>query len=73
MQMCPDCDKMYDESEYTHCPYCSGELEEEKEIKIKHCPQCDSYMIWDGDCWICVNCDHEDHSDEDDYDSIMTQ
>lgn len=22
MQMCPDCEKIYDESEYSHCPYC---------------------------------------------------
>ena len=22
MQMCPFCDKVYDESEYSHCPYC---------------------------------------------------
>ena len=29
MQMCPNCDKVYDESEYSKCPYCSGELEEE--------------------------------------------
>ena len=27
MQQCPFCDKVYDESEYSHCPYCSGELE----------------------------------------------
>ena len=26
MQQCPDCGKIYDESEYTHCPYCSGEI-----------------------------------------------
>ena len=26
MQQCPNCLKVYDESEYTHCPYCSGEL-----------------------------------------------
>ena len=26
MQQCPSCGKVYDESEYTHCPYCSGEL-----------------------------------------------
>ena len=31
MQMCPFCNKVYDESEYTHCPYCSGELEEDDE------------------------------------------
>lgn len=28
MQQCPFCDKVYDESEYSHCPYCSGELED---------------------------------------------
>lgn len=22
MQMCPDCGSVYDESEYSHCPYC---------------------------------------------------
>ena len=22
MQMCPNCDKVYDESEYARCPYC---------------------------------------------------
>ena len=22
MQMCPNCDRVYDESEYSHCPYC---------------------------------------------------
>lgn len=26
MQMCPFCDKVYDESEYSHCPYCSGDV-----------------------------------------------
>ena len=26
MTQCPDCLKIFDESEYTHCPYCSGEL-----------------------------------------------
>ncbi len=26
MQQCPSCGKIYDESEYSHCPYCSGEL-----------------------------------------------
>ena len=24
MQMCPNCGKVYDESEFTHCPYCYG-------------------------------------------------
>ena len=22
MQMCPNCDRVYDESEYSRCPYC---------------------------------------------------
>lgn len=29
MQMCFICDKVYDESEYVYCPYCSKELEED--------------------------------------------
>lgn len=72
MQMCPNCDKVYDESEYPSCPYCSGELEYIKiEEKTKHCNNCGSYMVWEGDCWVCVNCGNEDYSSEDDYDSIM--
>ena len=37
--MCPFGDKVYNESEYSHCPYCSGESEDEvgKE-KYKDCP-----------------------------------
>ena len=27
MQMCPNCDKVYDESEYSHCPYCYDDSE----------------------------------------------
>lgn len=27
MQMCPNCDKVYDESEYSRCPYCYEERE----------------------------------------------
>ena len=71
MQMCPWCDKVYDESEYTRCPYCSGELEEETaEVKVKDCPDCGGIMYWDG-CWECSNCDYTINTDEDDYDSIM--
>ncbi|WP_321834364.1 hypothetical protein [Clostridium butyricum] len=41
MQMCPDCNKVYDESEYSSCPYCSGELESGmSEKKVKNCPDC---------------------------------
>ena len=51
MQMCPWCDKVYDESEYSRCPYCSGELEDEAtETKVKDCPDCGGIMYWDG-CW----------------------
>ena len=26
MQVCSRCDYVYDESEYTSCPYCSGDV-----------------------------------------------
>lgn len=72
MQQCPNCEKVYDESEYSYCPYCSGELDDEvTEEKYKDCPNCDGYMTWDGDCWSCENCGHEDYSSEDDYDGII--
>lgn len=49
MQMCPFCDKVYDESEYSHCPYCSGELQEGTSPRpFKVCPNCDGVMEWDG-------------------------
>ena len=51
MQMCPWCDKVYDESEYTHCPYCSGELEDD---------ECGGCLHWDGDIWECSNCDYSE-------------
>ncbi len=71
MQMCPYCDKVYDESEYSKCPYCSGELEiEPKEEKFKTCPNCGSPMYWDG-YWVCSNCDEEIHTSEDDNDGII--
>lgn len=70
MQMCPMCDYVYDEAEYTHCPRCSGEIEEHGEEKIKHCPNCGGIMRWDG-CWECWNCGDTINSSEDDYDSIM--
>lgn len=72
MQMCPSCDSVYDESEHCGCPYCSGELERDTSPrKFKNCPNCDSYMEWDDDRWVCVNCGEEDFSDEDDYDGII--
>ncbi len=72
MQQCPECDMVYDESEYSHCPYCSGELDDDEgEERYKDCPNCDGYMTWDGDCWSCGNCGYEDFSSEDDYDGII--
>lgn len=70
MQMCPFCNKVYDESEYTHCPYCTGELEEISERYYKKCPNCEGIMYWDG-YWECTNCAHEIHSSEDDCDGII--
>lgn len=74
MQMCPYCDKVYDESEYGYCPYCSGELDDsEGERYFKRCPNCGSSMFWDDwdELWECTNCDETINSDEDDYDGII--
>lgn len=46
----------YDESEYSHCPYCTGELEEDDETRP--CPECGGVLHWYGDCWECSNCDY---------------
>ena len=71
MQMCPRCDSVYDESDYSRCPYCSGELKRKKrERYYRTCPNCGGIMYWD-DCWECSNCDHTINTDEDDYDSIL--
>ena len=56
MQMCPFCDKVYDEYEYSHCPYCSGELDDDEEVRP--CPECGGCLHWDGDIWECSNCDY---------------
>ncbi len=71
MQMCPLCDKVYDESEYSRCPYCAGELDgEETERSFKYCPNCGGTMLWYGS-WECTNCGEEIDSDEDDNDGII--
>ena len=50
MQMCPICDNVYDESEYSHCPYCSGELDEYLgERYFKNCPNCGEIIDSDED------------------------
>ena len=71
MQMCPNCDKVYDESEYSKCPYWSGELEKEHgERYYKICPNCGGSMYWDG-CWECSDCDEVINTGEDDNDGIV--
>lgn len=71
MQMCSNCNKVYDPTEYTRSPYCSGELEEEHGEKyFKRCPNCDGTMYWDG-FWECTNCDEEIHTAESDNDGIV--
>lgn len=71
MQMCPFCDGVYDESEYSGCPYCSGELEKEHgKREYKKCPNCNGIMYW-YDEWECTNCGHTINSDEDDSDGII--
>lgn len=71
MQMCPFCEKVYDESEYCGCPYCSGELVEYTgERPFKKCPNCDGVMEWEG-YWQCTNCGEEIYTDIDDSDGTI--
>ena len=72
MQMCPFCDRVYDESDYSHCPYCSGEIEvDASERYFKICPNCNGIMYWESGVWECANCGHEIFSDEDDNNGII--
>ena len=71
MQMCPYCNNVYDETEHSHCPHCSGELNSNiGERFFKHCPNCGGVMYWD-EYWLCTNCGEEIDSDEDDNDGII--
>ena len=71
MQMCPDCDKVYDPSEHSRCPYCSGKLKSRSSKgKYKNCPNCGGVMSWD-DYWLCSNCGNEIDTDENDNDGVM--
>lgn len=71
MQMCPECNKVYDSTEYSKCPYCSSELEDEnKEKYFKRCPNCNGTMYW-NEIWECTNCGNEITTDEDDNDGIV--
>lgn len=72
MQMCPFCDHVYDESEYSHCPYCSGELEDDKGPRpYKDCPNCGGVMEWVDDVWFCTNCGDELDTGLDDSDGTI--
>lgn len=73
MQMCPNCDRVYDESEYGCCPYCSSQLEIEHGVRyFKKCPNCgDGIMYWDDGIWECTNCGEEIEADEDDNDGTI--
>lgn len=71
MQMCPFCDKVYDESEYSTCPYCSKELKEDTGEKVfKYCPNCNGIMYWDNG-WECTDCGQEIDTDIYDSDGII--
>ena len=60
MQMCPYCDRIYDESEYSHCPYCSGLFQKIKvEEPYKNCPNCGGTMFLRDGVWFCENCGRE--------------
>lgn len=68
MQMCPNCDKVYDATEYSKCPYCHEE--DYGERYYKNCPNCNGVMYWD-DIWECSNCGKEISTGEYDNDGII--
>lgn len=71
MQSCPWCDEVYDESEYSKCPYCSGELERDTSARpFKNCPNCGGVMYWDDE-WECTKCGETIDTDEDDCDGTI--
>lgn len=73
MQMCPNCDNVYDESDYAGCPYCAGILAMEG-TKIKNCPECGCIMYWNEgySCgWSCTSCDCVIYTGEEDFDEIL--
>lgn len=71
MQMCPECSRVYDETEHSKCPFCTDVLADYKgERYYKKCTICGGIMYWD-DYWECSNCNHEIHTGEDDNDGII--
>ena len=55
--MCPFCDKVYDESEYSHCPCCASELDSDDE-EVRPCPESGGCLHQDGEIWEYSNCDY---------------
>ena len=45
------------QNEYNHCPYCSGELDDDDD-EVRPCPECGGCLHWDGEIWECSNCDY---------------
>lgn len=72
MTMCPICEKVYDESDYSSCPNCSDEIDDEHGEKYyKNCSNCGGIMYWYDGTWECSNCSNEIETDEDDNDGIV--
>lgn len=48
MQMCPNCGRVYDESEYTHCPNCRSSkrvADISDEAYVLSCPDCGKILF----------------------------
>ena len=79
MQQCGRCFKVYDESEYPHCPYCEGLLNDEDEgdfeeedevcetdaeiLKFNRIINCPGVFDDEGEYVRCPACGHGLHND----------
>lgn len=67
MQMCPNCGRVYDESEYTHCPNCRSSkrvADISDEAYVLSCPDCSKIFFrepWESK-WSCPRCGFERNS-----------
>ena len=62
MQQCGDCLKVYDESEYTQCPFCDEEENDEGD-----CPECNGTRK--EECYVCEG----EGADPDDPDEVCPE